>query len=304
MPNAYEAFLEGVRAEHGEEAEPWLARVDHLIAELCGRWELETGEPRRGDAGGYVVDAIRGRRERVVLRIAFPDGWFSQQVTALSAWDGRGVVELIDHDPRGGQLLERPDPGRPLALVRDDELAMGAAAEVAKKIWVDDPGGIDPVAAEAAAWAASLEDRNEVLGTVVDDDLLAQAREALVIRSGEARERVLLHGNLRLGSILSSRRQPWLAIDPQPLVGEREFDATALLTDGADRLAADVDVGRERVGHRFDLLSSRLNCDRERLKGWAIGITVDDALWWFEAGDRDAGIDRVAVARMLQDLTP
>jgi streptomycin 6-kinase len=250
------------------------------------------------------VDAIRGRRERVVLRIAFPDGWFEQQVSALLAWDGRGVVELIDHDPRGAQLLERPDPGRPLALVRDDDLAMGAAAEVAKKIWIDDPGGIDAVGAEVAAWAASMDDRNEALGTVVDDDLIEQAREALVIRSGEERERVLLHGNLRLGSILSSKRQPWLATDPQPLVGEREFDVTALLTDGADPLAADVDAGRERIARRFDLLSGRLRCDRERLRGWAIGITIDDALWSFEAGDRDAGIARVAVARMLQDLIP
>lgn len=302
MPNPYETFLEAVRTEHGEEAEPWLAGVDHLIAELCGRWELETGEPRRGDADGYVVEAIRGRRDRVVLRIAYPDGWFAQQTTALAAWGGNGAVELIDHDPRGAQLLERPDPGRPLEAVRDEDVALGAAAEVAKRLWIDDPGGIDAVATEAAAWAASIEDRNVALAGRVEESLIEEARTQLVLRSADQRERVLLHGDLRLANLLSSKRQPWLASDPKPLIGEREFDATALLIEHADAPTSEGAMGRGRLAHRLDLLVGRLGCDRNRLVGWAIGVAVDYGLWAYEAGDRRGGSELLRTARILRDL--
>ena len=40
---------------------------------------------------------------------------------------------------------------------------------------------------------------------------------------------VLLHGDLHHGNVLSARRRPWLAIDPKGVVGERAFDAGALL---------------------------------------------------------------------------
>jgi streptomycin 6-kinase len=304
MVTPYETFLDGVRATHGEEAEPWLAHVDHLIAELSGRWELETGEPRRGDADGYVVDAIRGRRQRVVLRIAYPDGWFHQQTTALSVWDGVAAVELIDHDPRGAQLLERPEPGAPLRAEPEPVRALDIAAEVAKKLWVPDPGGIDAVETEVTAWAASMDDRNESLGEPIEEELIEEARSALVLRSAEQRERSLLHGDLHLGNIVSAKNGRWLAVDPRPLVGEREFDAAALLTDDGPAIAARGPAGRLRLRRRLDQLVPALECDPERLRDWALAITVDYALWAYEAGDREAGEAGVTVAKMLQGLIP
>ncbi len=47
------------------------------------------------------------------------------------------------------------------------------------------------------------------------------AREELV--AGEA-ETVLLHGNFRQGKVLGGDRAPWLAVGPEPLVGERAYD--------------------------------------------------------------------------------
>ena len=36
-------------------------------------------------------------------------------------------------------------------------------------------------------------------------------------------EQVLLHQDLHADNVLAAEREPWLAIDPKPLVGEREF---------------------------------------------------------------------------------
>ena len=51
-------------------------------------------------------------------------------------------------------------------------------------------------------------------------------------RRGPAQgEPVVLHQDLHGGNVLRAQREPWLAIDPKPLVGEREFDTASFLRD-------------------------------------------------------------------------
>jgi streptomycin 6-kinase len=69
-----------------------------------------------------------------------------------------------------------------------------------------------------------------------------------------------MHG----GNVLRAARAPWLAIDPKPVVGEREFDLASLIRDR--RWAIDERTVRRRV----DLLSSELGLDRERMRRWAL----------------------------------
>jgi streptomycin 6-kinase len=42
-------------------------------------------------------------------------------------------------------------------------------------------------------------------------------------------ERVLLHQDLHGDNVLGARREPWLAIDPKPLLGERELSLTPII---------------------------------------------------------------------------
>ncbi|NEE49189.1 hydroxyurea phosphotransferase, partial [Streptomyces sp. SID8455] len=47
----------------------------------------------------------------------------------LRAWDGDGVVRLLDSDPvAGAQLLERLDAGRPLSAEPDGTVVLGVLA--------------------------------------------------------------------------------------------------------------------------------------------------------------------------------
>ena len=52
-------------------------------------------------------------------------------------------------------------------------------------------------------------------------------------------ELVVAHQDFHSGNILRATREPWLAIDPKPLVGEREFDTASLLRDRRWELRAD-----------------------------------------------------------------
>ena len=95
------------------------------------------------------------------------------------------------------------------------------------------------------------------------------------------RERVLMHQDFHGGNVLLSERG-WLAIDPKPLVGEREFDVASLIRDRRPTTKAAME-------RRLDYLVERLDLDRERTRGWAIA----HALAW--NGDSEM----VECARML-----
>nr|MDQ3822986.1 aminoglycoside phosphotransferase family protein [Actinomycetota bacterium] len=93
---------------------------------------------------------------------------------------------------------------------------------------------------------------------------------------------------------LRAQREPWLAIDPKPLVGEREFDAASLLRDRHDRLLADPNP-RAHLRGRVDFLAGELGLDRDRVRGWGLV----HALAWGVSAAGKVEADMVACARSL-----
>jgi streptomycin 6-kinase len=90
-------------------------------------------------------------------------------------------------------------------------------------------------------------------------------------------EAVVLHQDFHGGNVLRSERG-WLAIDPKPLVGEREFDPGWLLSDRLEELKLDPAPTR-RVRRRLDQLSSELGLDRDRILGWGIAHSLAWGSW-------------------------
>ncbi len=305
MIDPFSTFAASTRARLGDGVDDWLAGLSGLIAELADRWELRLGEPFVEGHIGYTVTAVRSGVAPVVLKVSYPDGWFPEEVAALARWDGDSAVELIDHDPRGAMLLERAVPGTTLLEDPDEDRAMQLAADVLQRLWRADPTGMTPVATEVGGWTETLLDRNASLGRPLPSDLADEAVTLLRDLAGDPREALLLHGDLHLGNVLAAEREPWLAIDPKPLVGDREFDVTALIRDTQPALVEDPEAPR-RLQRRFDLLADRLSCDRERLKGWSVAIMADYALSCFEGDareeDRADGRMQVAVAELLRGL--
>jgi streptomycin 6-kinase len=305
VSDPYATFISSTRARVGEGVEDWLAGLSGLIEELTERWELRLGEPFGGGYIGYTVAATRAGTEPAILKVTYPDGWFPEEIAALVAWDGNGAVEVIDHDPRGAVLLERAVPGTTLLEDRYENRALRLAAGVLERLWIPDPGGLTPVATEVGRWVEKLQGRNDALDRPLPPGLADEAVGMLRELVDDPRESLLLHGDLHLGNVLAATREPWLAIDPKPLVGDREFDVTALIRDKQPELVEDEDAPA-KLQRRFDLLAERLSCDRERLRGWSIGIMTDYALSCFEGDasedDRATGRMQVAVAQLLRGL--
>jgi streptomycin 6-kinase len=281
--------LEWWREEPGGAA--WLERLPRLAAECAQEWSLTLGRPFADAHVSLVVPVSHADGTPGVLKLNFPDAESEYEADALSFWDGSGAVRLHAHDRgRRALLVERCEPGTRLWTVEDEEEATRIAAALLRRLWrkppTDHPFRL--LVYEAARWAEELPrvwgERGRPYERSLLDETVAFLREAGP-NQGEA---VVVHQDFHGGNVLRARREPWLAIDPKPLVGEREFDTASLLRDRRQELAGD-DYPARTVRRRLDQLSSDLGLERERMRGWGIA----HALAW----DPDEGM--IACARWL-----
>ena len=183
---------------------------------------------------------------------------------ALELWDGDGAVRLLRHDADAhALLLERCVPGTPLSAVGQDA-ALDVFVELLPRLWKPAGEPFRSLADEAAWWAEYLPGQDWSSAP----ELLEAALEALRELPGTQGEQVLLHQDLHAENVLAAAREPWLAIDPKPLTGEREFGIAPIVR------SRELGHSRRDVLHRFDRLTAELDLDRERARGWAIAQTV------------------------------
>ena len=259
----------------------WLEGLPSIVAECAAYWSLEIGEPFTGGNVSLVVRARQAEGTPAVLKINFPEPESEHEADALRLWDGVGAARLLAHDPeRRALLVEACEPGTTLWDMVDEEEANGIAAAVLAQLWRPAPAapGFRPLADEAARWAEELPQEWEALGHPFERWLLEDGVAHLRELGSSQGELVVCHQDFHGGNVLRSARG-WLAIDPKPLVGEREFDTASLLRDRRDDLLRDPNAAR-RVRRRLDQLSAELSLDRERMRGWGIA----HALAWGMSG--------------------
>ena len=79
---------------------------------------------------------------------------------------------------------------------------------------------------------------------------------------------VLLHGDFHPGNVLAAAREPWLAIDPKPLLGDPAYDLAQWLGNRCEAVERSPDAG-SAIRRQIDHLSDLLNLDPARVAGWA-----------------------------------
>ncbi|MFD0887490.1 aminoglycoside phosphotransferase family protein, partial [Streptosporangium algeriense] len=135
------------------------------------------------------------------------------------------------------------------------------------------------------------------LADPVERRLLRGWASAVAELAGEPGDR-MLHWDLHYGNVLAADREPWLAIDPEPLAGDPGFDLWPALDSGWDDVVAKGDAPRV-VRRRFDLLTEVLGLDRARATGWTLGRLLQNALWDIEDGETALAPSSVVIAASL-----
>ncbi len=280
------------------EGAAWLARLPRLVEECAERWSLELGAPFEAAYVSFVTRVELADGTKAVLKINFPESETEREADALAHWDGDGAVRLLHHDPsRRALVVERCEPGRRLWDVPEEE-AIPIAANVLRSLWPPAPAEhrFALLADEAAVWCAYVTERWERQGRPFERTLLEEALSFAAEAGSSQGDPVVLHQDFHGGNVLQAERRPWLAVDPKPLVGEREFDTASLVRDRREALARDPDP-RATIRRRLDHLADELALDRERMRRWGIV----HALAW---GVRPDNVmeDMLACARWLAEL--
>jgi streptomycin 6-kinase len=274
----------------------WLEGLPAVVMRCAERWDLELEPPFPDAHISYVAPGRLRDGTAVVLKVNFPEPETEHEPDALAHWDGEGAAILYAHAERGRALLmERCEPGSRLWELEDEHEANAIAVELLRKLWRPAPPehSFRLLAYQAERWAEELSRDWKALGGPFERPLLEEAVAACRELARDQGEAVVLHQDFHGGNVLRAAREPWLVIDPKPLVGEREFDAASLLRDRRWELVSDPHP-RARIRRRLDQLSEELDLDRERMRRWGIA----HALAWGVSGQKLED-DMVSCARWL-----
>jgi streptomycin 6-kinase len=181
-------------------------------------------------------------------------------------------------------LLERCEPGTALRDLPEPEQDV-VVGGLLRRLWRTPvaPHPFRPLSAMTAHWA------QETIAAAdrwpADRGLIQEGLHLLKVLPRSSSDEVVLATDLHAGNVLRAQREPWLAIDPKPFVGDRAYDATQHLFNCRERMQT---APRATIRRVADLLE----VDAERVRLWMFARAA--------AEPRDTwNDDSIAVARAL-----
>jgi streptomycin 6-kinase len=258
------------------ERRAWLARLPEVLVEISGDWEVELGEPfEPGGCVAWVAPAFTVAGDERVLKAGWRHWEAEHEADGLRAWDGHGAVRCLAARTLADTtvlLLERCRPGVTLAAARperhQDEVIAGLLHHLwATPLYADAP--FRPLQSMCDRWADSVQRR--CAGQGLDSALAREAAAALRDLPRTAQRNVLLCTDLHAGNVLSAEREPWLAIDPKPFVGDPAYDVVQHMLNCDERLATDPAGLARRMADLAEL-------DAERVTRWLFARCAQESL--------------------------
>ena len=250
----------------------WLENLPRLLKELTDRWSLHLDHPF--DSAGtcsWVAPVVRSNGVQAVLKLAMPHMEGQDEIKGLRLWNGRAMARLLEADDElGAMLLERCLPGTTLRS-EPEPLQDEIIAILLKRIWqpVGQSNGLPgfrPLSQMIECW------RNETImqrNFWPDAGLVNEGLLLLEQLAHPSSTDALLTTDLHAENVLRSQREPWLAIDPKPFVGDRSYDPVQHLMNCETRLHRDPVALVERVAGLCEV-------DPERLRLWTFARAAAD----------------------------
>ncbi|GAA3295321.1 aminoglycoside phosphotransferase family protein [Streptomyces cinereospinus] len=280
----------GETAANGDD---WLERLPEAARRAVALRELTVERVQvPGGRSSLVLLVRRADGTPAVLKLAPPRARPESERVALAHWGGRGAVQLLEPVAEDGALLlERLHPEMSVRSLPEAKALLEAAGTL-RRLWVEPPRGhvFETVAGRTGRQAEAMRaSAGADLVPLVDAALAARAE--LVAAPPEHR---LLHGTFRQSKVLAGDRMPWLAVGPDPVVGECAFDLARLVRDRVEDLIASPS-GAAMTRRRVKRLAESLEVDQERLRGWTLFRAV-------ESGARARRVGRPQDAELLLEF--
>ncbi|MGW0510809.1 aminoglycoside phosphotransferase family protein [Streptomyces olivaceoviridis] len=294
---AFEPPQRLVRAlgETAPAGDDWLARLPAAAERAVAQRELTVERVQvPGGRSSLVVLVRRADGTPAVLKLAPPRARPQSERAALAHWGGLGAVQLLESEAEDGALLlERLHPDVSVRSLPEAKALLEAAGTL-RRLWVAPPAGhvFETVAERTGRQAVAMR-----AGAGTDPEAAPLVEAALAARAellAAPPEQLLLHGTFRQSKVLSGERMPWLAVGPDPVVGESAFDLARLVRDRVEDLIA-ASSGPSTTRRRIKRLAESLEVDQERLRGWTLFRAV-------ESGVRARRVGREKDAELLLEF--
>jgi streptomycin 6-kinase len=262
----------------------WLDRLPATVAGLLDRWQLVLGERFDGEGDvSWVAAVARRDGAPAVLKLGMPHMEAEHEIDGLRFWDGNPTVRLLEAEPAlGAMLLERCEPGTRLRELPEDEQDV-VLGQLAPRFWKAPPAGhpFRPLSVMIEQWIGETMAQQ---ASWTDASLVRAGIDTFRELARDGSPSVLLATDLHAGNVLRAQREPWLAIDPKPFVGDPAYDATQHLLNCEARLLADAEGAIARVAGLMQL-------DAARVRRWLFArLAAEPRDDW--ANDRWIGVAR------------
>lgn len=280
-------YLEqAARADQDGRLRDWVTALPEIVDQLSDRWSLALGSPyRHGGSAAWVAPARGPSGEELVLKVGWRHDEALHEPAALRLWNGAGAVRLhagCEVEATIALLIERCVPGSTLAQDEAPHVQDEVVARLLRRLWVRPPDGhgFRSLAEMCEGWAAEAELALDRAPRVPAADRAPAGLDAGLVRAGlellrelprDARSPVLLVTDLHAGNVLAAEREPWLAIDPKPYVGDRAYDPVQHMLNRRDRLKRDP-AGLARR------MADLTGCDRVRVTSWLFARCAQESI--------------------------
>jgi len=256
----------------------WWAAVPERAAQIGAEWGFELGDPYvPGGRCAWVAPARNAAGDELALKVGWRHHEAEHEADALRLWDGAGAVRCFAtrvFEDSIALLLERCVPGSQLNESVPEPEQDVVIAGLMRRLWQRElPAGhpFGGLKTMCDPWADELEAALDH-DTRGSDSGLARAGLELLRELPQTADRaVLLATDLHAGNVLASRREPWLAIDPKPFVGDPAFDPVQHMLNCDERLAADPAGLSRRMAGLLDL-------DPERVRLWLFARCAQESV--------------------------
>lgn len=270
------------------ERSAWLNRLPEVVASLRRRWSLRIDAPFENDVScAWVAPAVRADGLAVVLKVGMPHMESRHEIEGLRFWNGHPTVRLLEYDTSlNAMVLERCAPGSSLRTVPEAEQDV-VIAGLLRRIWRTPPPHPHPFRPLSVMTAHWFKGWRPPAHAPSDAGLLREGLSLFEELPRTAPVSVMLATDLHAGNVLRARREPWLAIDPKPFVGDPAYDATQHLLNCGRRLRSDPDATIRRFA---DLLG----VNDERIRLWTFARSAIEYGSWDPDGDWSAFLHKMA----------
>lgn len=285
---------------HGPSAREWLDGLPARIRLLEDRWQIRVSDPFPTLSYHYVAPALRDDSTEVILKLGFPGSSFDREAQCLRTFAGNGAAHLLEWDAKAGaMLLERIRSGDDIKGLEEEEAVAAVAAVMGRLHRPAETSFPFPTVQDWGKGFQRLRDRFAGGCGPLPADLVEQGEEVYADLANSMDSAVLLHGDLHHENILAGERQPWLAIDPQGVIGEPAYELGAYLRNPLPEMLDWPDL-RAVMARRVDLFADKLGFDPRRIASWGFAQAVLSGIWSLE--DHGSGWESaLAAANALRE---